>query len=431
MLDDFLANLAVNLAHDLLRAGADRLRTLAFGDTAQRSLHQCYESGFRAMLDTVFAGLDRDHQALVETILRQFVAAPGVAQTLLDVALVGADLPDLPALRAAFDTLDFDRATLPVDFDRALTAFHRGLSEALVAEASPQDSPLFNRVNLGRMLTIQALLQQQGSTLATIVQRLQRIEGQGGAVYNVIIAQATGVAIGDGARVEHALPADVRATLDEVLRLVRDLSRDRRPPPYTAEDVRRYLENVIASCQTLDLRGAGGPVDHLPLERVYVALKADASNAAERRANWQQFLADLAAHEQELTSQMLDDRERWRLYRRICVGLDPMGLTLALRNRARAERGDYLALAARRIDLGELIGQERWTVLLGDPGAGKTTLIRWLALRFAQAMLDGAAQVTAPADQVRVEPLTEQSPHAGEDARAPRMHVVQSFCTSL
>ncbi len=198
------------------------------------------------------------------------------------MALASADLPDLPALRAAFDTLDFDRATLPVDFDRALIAFHRGLSEALVAEASRQDSPLFNRVNLGRMLTIQALLQQQGSTLATIVQRLQRIEGQGGAVYNVIIAQATGVAIGDGARVEQALPADVRATLDEVLRLVRDLSRDRRPPPYTADDVRRYLENVIESCQTLDLRGAGGPVDHLPQELVAAltdpsALRARAS----------------------------------------------------------------------------------------------------------------------------------------------------------
>jgi hypothetical protein len=403
MLNDFLANLAVNLAHDLLRASADRLRTLAFGDTAQRSLRQCYESGFQAMLDTVFAGLNRDHQALVETILRQFVAAPGVAQTLLDVALDGANMPDLPALRAAFDALDFDRATLPVDFDRALIAFHRGLSEALVAEATRSDSPLFNRVNLGRMLTIQTLLQQQGHTLAAIVQRLQRIEGQGGAVYNVIIAQATGVAIGDGARVEQALPADVRAILDDVLRLLRDLSCDRRPPAYTAEDVRRYLENVVELCQTLDLRGAGGPVDRLPLERVYVALKADASNAAERRANWQQFLADLAAYEQELTSLMLDDRERWRLYRRICVGLDPMGLTLALRNRARAEQGDYLALAARRIDLGELIGQERWMVLLGDPGAGKTTLIRWLALRFAQAMLDGAAQVTAPADQVRAD----------------------------
>ncbi|MBO9391050.1 MAG: hypothetical protein J7482_20355, partial [Roseiflexus sp.] len=403
MLDDFLTNLAVNLAHDLLRVGADRLRTLAFGDTEKRSLHQCYQSGFRAMLDSVCAGLNRDRQALVETILRQFVVAPGVAQTLLDVALAGADLPDLPALRAAFDALDFDRATLPVDFDRALTAFHRGLSEALVNEASRPNSPLFNRVNLGRMLTIQTLLQQQGHTLAAIVQQLQRIEGQGNTVYNIVIAEATGVAIGDGARVEQALSADERATLDEVLRLMRDLSRDRRPPPYTAEDVRRYLENVIASCQTLDLRGAGGPVDHLPLERVYVALKADASNAAERRANWEQFLADLAAHEQELANLPLDDRERWRLYRRICVGLDPMGLTLALRNRARAEQGDYLALAARRIDLGELIGQERWTVLLGDPGAGKTTLIRWLALRFAQAMLDGAAQVTAPADQVRAD----------------------------
>jgi len=42
MLDDFLANLAVNLAHELLRAGADRLRTLAFGDAEERSLHHCY-----------------------------------------------------------------------------------------------------------------------------------------------------------------------------------------------------------------------------------------------------------------------------------------------------------------------------------------------------------------------------------------------------
>jgi len=355
------------------------------------------------MLDTVCASLDRDHQALVETILRQFVTAPGVAQTLLDVALAGADLPDLLALRAAFDALDFDRATMPVDFDRALTAFHRSLSETLVAEATRSDSPLFNRVNLGRMLTIQALLQQQGHTLAAIVQRLQRIEGQGGAVYNVIIAEATGVAIGDGARVEQALPADVRAILDEVLRLMRDLARDRQPKVYTAEDVRRYLDNVVELCQTLDLRGAGGPVDHLPLERVYVALKADASNAAERRANWEQFLSDLAAHEQELANLTLDDRERWRIYRCIQLGLDPMGLTLALRNRASAERGDYLALAARRLDLGELIGRERWTVLLGDPGAGKTTLIRWLALRFAQAMLNDATQVTAPADQVRAD----------------------------
>jgi hypothetical protein len=219
MLDDFLTNLAVNLAHDLLRAGADRLRTLAFGDTEKRSLRQCYESGFQAMLDSVCAGLNRDHQALVETILRQFVAAPGVAQTLLDVALDGVNMPDLPALRAAFDTLDFDRATLPVDFDRALIAFHRGLSEALVAEATRSDSPLFNRVNLGRMLTIQTLLQQQGHTLAAIVQQLQRIEGQGNTVYNIVIAEATGVAIGDGARVEQALPADERATW--------------RPPPYT------------------------------------------------------------------------------------------------------------------------------------------------------------------------------------------------------
>jgi len=95
MFTDFLCNLAVELAYDLLRAGAGQLRDAAYGEAEERSLQRCYEAGFRAMLDAVGAGLVRDHQALVADILRRFVAAPGVAPTLLDVALAGAAMPDL------------------------------------------------------------------------------------------------------------------------------------------------------------------------------------------------------------------------------------------------------------------------------------------------------------------------------------------------
>lgn len=100
---DFLVNLAAGLAYDLLRTGAVQLKTLALGEPAQSALRASYEAGFRAMLEAVAADLDREHQTLLDDILRQFVAEPVVAQALLDMALAGASLPDLPALGQRFD----------------------------------------------------------------------------------------------------------------------------------------------------------------------------------------------------------------------------------------------------------------------------------------------------------------------------------------
>ncbi len=281
---DFLINLAASLAWDLLKAGAPWLRDLALGDEAERALRRCYEAGFHSMLEDIVQGLDPEHQALVEDVLRAFTADPQVAGTLLSVALAGADLPDLPALRAAFDALEFDRATLPVDFDRALSAFHRGLAAALVEEAGGRDSPLFERVSLGRVLAVQALLQEQRHTLDEIKARLARLEAvQGGAVYNIIIGQATGVAIGDRAQVVQAVPSDVWALLDEILNALRRLYPEPRlvwpvlPPPaqvpelrvdllqpkyrlvpYTGQAFQETLQDLLTWAR--DLKGAHPPV---------------------------------------------------------------------------------------------------------------------------------------------------------------------------
>nr|MBA3534604.1 hypothetical protein [Ardenticatenales bacterium] len=171
------------------------------------------------------------------------------------------------------------------------------------------------------------------------------------------------------------------------------------PPPFSEADLRAYLERVVEQCETLLLRGAGGPVDALPLEQVYVALKADASSAAERQANAHHLFAEVEA---ELL--LLGERERLLIIRQLVAGRDPIGLTLRFRDRAQS----YLGEQARRVDLAELVMRERWAILLGDPGSGKTTLVRWLALRFAQAMLGGATQVTVPAREVRTGESTEE-----------------------
>ncbi len=198
---DFFTNLAASLVYDLLKAGGSRLQAFVQGTPEEQALRRCYEAASRGMLEEVASDLDAIQRTQVETVVRQFVSNPEVAGALLDLALAGADLPDLSALRAAFDALEFDRATLPVDFDRALTAFQRGLSAALIAHAAHADSPLFHRVNLGRVLAIQALLQQQRYALEAVQKQLALLDRGGQTVYNIIIQQATGLAIGDGARV--------------------------------------------------------------------------------------------------------------------------------------------------------------------------------------------------------------------------------------
>ncbi|MFZ2361886.1 MAG: hypothetical protein WA040_21295 [Anaerolineae bacterium] len=399
---DFFVNLAASLAFELLKAGAARLRQAALGTPQQQALQRVYQAAFEAALRASVVGADQDQARRIAGHLLRFLDLPDVASTLLDMALTGSLVPDLDLLSERHASLVSDDSVPPIDVTRTLAVFHSRLTTALLDEASADKSPLYNQVSVDRILTIHGLLRGQQHSLREISRLLQRMETQATA-RTIIIEQATGVAIGDGATVSQ-FPDDVRLVLAEVLNAVRELNAQRRPLAYSQEDLRSYLQTVVEQCQTLDLRSAGGPVEKLPLERVYVALKADTCNAAERRANHEQFLADLAEHEEELATRSdLDERARWQIWRAVARGIDPMGLTLALRQRANAERGDYLALAATRIDLGQLIGQERWAVLLGDPGAGKTTLIRWLAMQFARSLLAGKERVQAHAEQVQAD----------------------------
>jgi len=226
---DILTNLAANLAADLIVRAASRLQAPAWDDPETQALTRAWEAAFRAALEAVVPAPDADHLNLLDGILRQFIAAEGVADALLDLALEGRE-PPLEALRARFDALGWDRATLAVDFDAALIALTRGLADALLAEAGEPGSPLYNRVSLGRVLVIHALLQRRQETLASIASTVARIERQGGrTVYNTFIQQATGLAIGDGAVAQ--LTPDLRELLTQVRELLAR-QEDGRVAPY-------------------------------------------------------------------------------------------------------------------------------------------------------------------------------------------------------
>ena len=395
-MEDFLTNLAASLAYDLLKAAGARIRTMARGAPAQQALHCCYQSAFEAMLSQITADLDTDHQALVKDILRRFVAQPQVAETLLDLALTGAPTPDLPSLRRAFDALDFDRATLPVDFDQALTAFHRGLTDALLEEASQPDSPLFNQVNLGRVLAVQALLVAQHHTLDEIARRLAKLESAGQTVYNIIIQQATGVAIGDQARVEQGIPPEVQALLHEILVVLRGLRREPSPAD-TTDLLLPYLDWLIRQHSTLELRGIrhAGHSPTVPLERVYVALQAEPVAASE----WQESRRLLEDEFNEWLERSgldaLDEVEKRRYRWRFLAG-HPLMPALEERDRPHI----FGERKPQTLNLAEAVRRYRWLVILGDPGSGKTTLARWLTLQLARALRDGEARVQVPAHHV-------------------------------
>ena len=407
--DDILTNLAANLATDLLTRAGGWLHARTFGDAETQALRRAWEAAFRALLEALPAGtapLDAD---LVEHILRDFVQAGGVAEALLALAAAGGE-PPLALLRARFDALDYDRATLPVDFDAALTALTRGLADALLAEAVMPPSPLYNRVSLGRVLALRALLQEQGHTLAQIADRLRQLESGGRVVYNTFVQHAQGMAVGEGALAQ--IDPHLRPLVERLLARMDTLFA---PPAYTSADLESYLQAVVDQCKDIRLPYATEQGATIPLERVYVALKADRSAPAERQAS--RMLLEQLVQEQRQGSALPEAAAlariailnpyaaRYRIY-------DPQVQEALRRAAGEAQERTY--------HLAEIVRRYRWLVLLGDPGSGKSTLARWLALHLARALQREQATVTVPGAHVR----PDAGPGTQETLGAARLPVL-------
>jgi hypothetical protein len=186
------------------------------------------------------------------------------------------------------------------------------------------------------------------------------------------------------------------------------------PPAYRDEDLRTYLQAVIDACAYIHLPATlGSDRPAVPLERVYVALKADRSSRAERRASHEFFQS------------MVDERlalrgdDPWRTVREVArlnphaarfLRYSPLFAPMFAQETGEAEDPHYLA---------EIVRRHRWVVLLGDPGSGKTTLARWLALQMARALQEGReSPVEVRADHVRPDGDPDQVERLGV-ARLP------------
>jgi predicted NACHT family NTPase len=146
------------------------------------------------------------------------------------------------------------------------------------------------------------------------------------------------------------------------------------------------LQYLIEQNGELELPGLPeGKYHPVELETVYVALRGDLSNPYER-AQSQAFLEQRARQiENLLADEDLTPKQEFKI---ICsmmslVALAPIPVSIEERDRPHL----FHKRNERTVTLGEAFQQDRRLVILGDPGSGKTTLCRWLALKLARAYL--------------------------------------------
>ncbi|MBB6255215.1 hypothetical protein [Nitrospirillum iridis] len=121
----------------------------------------------------------------------------------------------------------------------------------------------------------------------------------------------------------------------------------------------------------------------VPLDAVYTPLRGDALTASERQAAQDELLdpdrelihlQGPGAFEDRIT-RLTAARAAHILPHPVMPGM-PQGLAAAL---------DPFAVAGGTTKLSDLIASHGHVIILGEPAAGKTTLLNWLALRFAEA----------------------------------------------
>lgn len=159
-------------------------------------------------------------------------------------------------------------------------------------------------------------------------------------------------------------------------------------PDDVGELLKPYLDWLIEQHSRLELRGLGGDdrLPTIPLEKVYVALKGHRASSYER----EQSLELLRAEIPDLISQLSQLKQE----------LTPSEFALALFDAERRAIISNPFTSSPLITLGDAFRQERWMVILGDPGSGKTTLARWITLKLASALLNEESSVVVPAYQV-------------------------------
>lgn len=134
-----------------------------------------------------------------------------------------------------------------------------------------------------------------------------------------------------------------------------------------------YEREQPRSREKMKLNMSAMPQASIPVDSIHIQLRADKSTAFERRQA-RDFLLRTMAQGDKWTS--VSNEDVWKK-----LASAPYMPSLLERDRFSSEKQKI----EERISPGKALQVHRWMVILGDPGSGKTTLVRWLTLQFAKA----------------------------------------------
>jgi hypothetical protein len=158
-----------------------------------------------------------------------------------------------------------------------------------------------------------------------------------------------------------------------------------------ARVLEQYLDHVIKSFTLLDLRGLSGTHQNIdiPLDHVYIDLQAEPDHPTEHDYDRRLVQLDVDEYLAKPGLNQADEAMTEEAAQRV-LSRDAYALRLS--------QGQQLPKADQVVQLADVIRRKQSALVLGDPGCGKTTLLRYCALHFAQAMRSGHARVSVEID---------------------------------
>ena len=189
-----------------------------------------------------------------------------------------------------------------------------------------------------------------------------------------------------------------------------------------------YVKYLKKETKYVDMVGASGSEGsqrslRMLVDRVYVALRIERASSYERLQQAAQLDNEMKAlfTSKNISWEKLSPDEKVHL---ITLYLSELPLSQSYNPVSEDDISD--------IPIAEAFKEHSALVVLGDPGSGKTTMVRWLALKLATAYLNNSSNVVVPRHQVYVTlPLNDKTEFDMGPVRVPVFVRISAFADYL
>ncbi len=138
----------------------------------------------------------------------------------------------------------------------------------------------------------------------------------------------------------------------------------------------KYLRFISEEYRLISLPNIKGDASKqtIPLDNIYIALHMANDRTSKDFRVASQFI------KKQITNAELNAKRELSAYEKRKLEATVLEQNQSLKN---FDYKDLKGSSKQSISLAELFGKERYSVLLGDPGSGKSTIVKWLALQLA------------------------------------------------